>query len=199
MSKPAKKPCPECGGLFLPIGLGVHRRRKHGVVGSCTNAGRRLRGLKRPGRPRKAAAPLSPQPIKPRGTAPDDLLANALHDFRAALQDLFDALAADTFRRINGQLRQQIGLAERLADNPAEDRGAKRVGRGAKSAAPTPRLPCATPAEEGVNALTDEQLRDRIGIARAAGDRRTVNHCLAALRRRDIAAGEISRHSQGEP
>jgi uncharacterized C2H2 Zn-finger protein len=36
-------PCPECGKGFAPVGLGVHRRRVHGVAGASRQAAARRR------------------------------------------------------------------------------------------------------------------------------------------------------------
>jgi hypothetical protein len=65
--------------------------------------------------------------------------------------------------------------------------------------------PCA-PAERGgynendesdkLNKLSDQQLRDRIGIAKARNDSITVRRCIAILRRREVAANTISTQSK---
>lgn len=79
----------------------------------------------------------------------------------------------------------------------------------AKLSNPTKTTPPNAPAREArphresapehhLQTLSDDQLRDRIGLAKARGDFKTVNQCTALLRRRDIAAGNIANHNQEE-
>jgi hypothetical protein len=96
--------------------------------------------------------------------------------------------------------RAKAPLAAAPVSAPAErgDYNGKSCSHGAPS-------PCA-PAERGgynendesdkLNKLSDQQLRDRIGIAKARGDQFTVNRCVAILRRREVAANTISTQSK---
>jgi len=147
-------------------GLGVHKRFAHGI--------------KSAGYIRKTTGTAKRLPVPARSAATAKPLASAPDPATLTMDEAVELLCAVIGARVATRLEQQFDALI-----------ARRIAGAAANLAPKLK-----PDAEGIRSLGEEQLRDRMLLARARGDMAAFEQCRGELRRRDDAADKISTESR---
>jgi hypothetical protein len=189
--------CPECGKRVKVGGMGTHRRRAHGYrkvkkTGDRKKAtdDRRLTtedSAKEPRKTRKyTRRKISNKTPDETGRACGAATASVTARPTFLLEAALDALVNALVSRIEAKLAVRI---EAVAAERRPETGDRRPETNGKTV---------TSKTVGLRAMSDQQLRDRIGLAKTRGEIETVKSCMGELKRRDAIANNFASQNSGE-
>lgn len=181
----ARLPCAACGfAAKNSTGLAIHRARQHGAANR-----RHLRPRPRPGR--KPAAPKNGQAARSTKRR-----ADLVRSLAAALVEL-------VLRQLAAELQTatwEVGATPLFPSHTRTGTATAKPGAGRVTPAPGggPRPATLHPSPSTFHDLTDDQLRDRLGVAKAAKNLGLAAKITNVLKMRDRSATVIANTHQEE-